>query len=93
VPGAWPVGIGHPCVGCTEQGIAFHVPLHTNLPIDRPTAPMAYPGVAPHRGTTSVVAVGVAGLVVGAAAGAGYVASHKLAASAQREQEEKREDG
>ena len=38
VPGAWPIGIGHPCVGCTEQGIAFRVPIYTNLPIERPTA-------------------------------------------------------
>ena len=28
VPDAWPIGIGHPCFGCTEQGVAFHKPLH-----------------------------------------------------------------
>ena len=22
--GAWPVGTGHPCFGCTEQGVGFH---------------------------------------------------------------------
>ena len=27
VVGAWPVGIGHPCYGCTEEGIAFRLPL------------------------------------------------------------------
>jgi hydrogenase small subunit len=88
VPGAWPIGIGHPCVGCTEQGILFGKPLagqantiaiHTNLPIERPTAPMAYPGIAPERGQVSALAAGLAGLVVGAAAGAGFVASRKLA--------------
>jgi hypothetical protein len=40
---------------------------------------MAYPGVAPEQGTVSAVAAGVAGLVVGAAAGAGWLASRKLA--------------
>jgi hydrogenase small subunit len=20
----WPVGCGHPCIGCTEQGVGFH---------------------------------------------------------------------
>jgi len=35
--GAWPVGIGHPCFGCTEQSLAFRVPLHTTVEIDRPT--------------------------------------------------------
>jgi hydrogenase small subunit len=79
VPGAWPIGIGHPCVGCTEQEIAFRIPLHTTVPIEKPTAPMAYPGVAPEQGTVSAVAAGVAGLVVGAAAGAGWLASRKLA--------------
>ncbi len=78
VPGAWPIGIGHPCVGCTEQGIAFHVPISNNLPIDKPTAPMAYPGVGPAQGGASAVAAGVAGLAVGAAIGAGFVASRKL---------------
>jgi hydrogenase small subunit len=78
VPGAWPIGIGHPCVGCTEQGIAFHVPIYTNLPIEKPTAPMAYPGTAPAQGGVSAVAAGVAGLAIGAAVGAGFVASKKL---------------
>jgi hydrogenase small subunit len=77
-PGAWPIGIGHPCVGCTEQGIVFNVPIHTNLPIEKPTAPMAYPGTKEAQGGVSAVAAGVAGLAIGAAVGAGFVASKKL---------------
>ncbi len=88
-PGAWPIGIGHPCVGCTEQEIAFRVPLHTTIAIEKPTAPMAYPGVAPAQGTVSAVAAGVAGLVVGAAAGAGFFASRKLAREDDRQQDRK----
>jgi hydrogenase small subunit len=79
VPGAWPIGVGHPCVGCTEQGIGFEVPLHTTVAIEKPTAPMAYPGISAERGHVSAVATGVAGVVIGAAAGAGYAASRKLA--------------
>jgi hydrogenase small subunit len=86
VPGAWPIGIGHPCVGCTEQGILFggntrlETPIYTNLPIDKPTAPFAYPGVHPdHRITERVaLATGVAGAVVGALAGIGAVAARNL---------------
>jgi hydrogenase small subunit len=83
VPGAWPIGIGHPCVGCTEQGIAFHVPIHQNLPIESPTAPMAYPGIQPEHGVvaSSPVAIGVGGAVIGALVGAGVVASRKMAAA------------
>jgi hydrogenase small subunit len=78
IPGAWPIGIGHPCVGCTEQGIGFHVPLHENLPIEKPTAPMAYPGTREEQGHVAAVAVGTAGLAIGAIAGAGVVASRRL---------------
>ena len=78
VPGAWPIGIGHPCVGCTEQGVGFNVPIHQNLPIDKPTAPMAYPGTNEPQGAVGPIAAGVAGLAIGAVVGAGFVASKKL---------------
>ncbi len=78
VPGAWPIGIGHPCVGCTEQGIGFNVPIHENLPIDKPTAPMAYPGTSEPQGAVGAIATGVAGLAIGAVVGAGFIASKKL---------------
>jgi hydrogenase small subunit len=90
IPGAWPIGIGHPCVGCTEQGIGFHVPVHQNLPIAMPTAPMAYPAVHPDHGVLgdSAVAVGVGSAVVGAIAGAAVVATKKLSASEKNEERE-----
>jgi hydrogenase small subunit len=90
VPGAWPVGIGHPCVGCTEQGIAFEVPIRQNLPIAMPTAPMAYPAVHPdHRIVgRSAIAVGVGGALVGAVVGAGVVATRKLTRDAERREGE-----
>ncbi len=84
VPGAWPIGIGHPCIGCTEQGIVFNVPVHTNLPIEKPTAPMAYPTVGSGKGEVGAISAGVAGLVVGAVAGAGYVASRKLSVAVKK---------
>jgi hydrogenase small subunit len=84
VPGAWPVGIGHPCVGCTEQGILFggstklETPIYVNLPIEKPTAPSAYPGVGPPQGKIAPAATAVAGLAIGAVAGAAFTASRKL---------------
>ena len=88
-PGAWPIGIGHPCIGCTEQGIAFNVPIHTNMPIEKPTAPMAYPAINPEHGVVSAspVAVGVGGAIIGALAGAGVVASRKLSAGDAKDKE------
>jgi hydrogenase small subunit len=79
--GAWPVGIGHPCVGCTEQKLGFRVPIHTTIEIDRPTPPDTYPPIQAEHGGISPVATGVAGLVGGALVGAGYMASKKLGAA------------
>jgi hydrogenase small subunit len=89
-PGAWPIGIGHPCFGCTEQKVAFRVPLHDTIEPERPTAPATYPPLAAERGVVSPLATGLAGAAVGAAIGGGVVASRKLsrASAAQREEEQ-----
>jgi hydrogenase small subunit len=88
VPGAWPIGIGHPCIGCTEQGIVFNVPIHTNLPLEKPTAPMAYPGINPEHGVvgSSPVAVGLGSAIVGALVGAGAMATKKLTQDDEKSQ-------
>jgi len=88
VPGAWPIGIGHPCVGCTEQGIGFEVPIRQNLPIEQPTAPMAYPAIHPDHGVLgdSAVAVGVGGAIVGALASMGIAATRKIAKDAEKDE-------
>ena len=31
----WPVGCGHPCIGCTEKGVGFTKPIHQVAKIDR----------------------------------------------------------
>jgi hydrogenase small subunit len=86
VVGAWPVGIGHPCVGCTEQAIGFRVPLHATVEIDRPTPPDTYPPITADHGGVSVAAVGVAGLIGGALLGAGVMNARKLSAEAREEE-------
>jgi hydrogenase small subunit len=78
VQGAWPIGIGHPCVGCTEQGIAFTVPMHDTVQIARPTPPDTYAPVQHERGIVSPMATGLAGAIVGGVAVAATLASRKL---------------
>jgi hydrogenase small subunit len=78
VPGAWPIGIGHPCVGCTEQALLWKVPIHTTVEIQAPTPSALFPPIQSGGGKVTAVATGVAGLVVGAAIGAGVMASKKL---------------
>ena len=75
---AWPIGIGHPCYGCTEQKLAFRAALHDTVDIERPMPPDTYAPIAARQGKVSPIATGVAGLVGGALIGAGYVASRKL---------------
>lgn len=80
VVGAWPIGLGHPCFGCTEQGMAFRVPLHDTVDIPHPTPGEGFPPIyADHpRSRISALATGVAGLVTGAGLGAGYALSRRL---------------
>lgn len=75
---AWPIGIGHPCVGCTESKLAFRVPMHTTIGIERPTPPDTYPPIHAPQGRASVAGAGAAGLVGGALLGAGWMAARKL---------------
>jgi hydrogenase small subunit len=74
----WPIGIGAPCVGCTEKNIAFTVPIFTTADITHPVPPDFYPPVNPEHKGMSPTATGVAGLVGGVLLGAGFIASQKL---------------
>ncbi len=75
---AWPIGIGHPCFGCTEQKLGFRVPLHATVDIERPTPPDTYPAVGAKQTLISPIATGIAGLAAGALLGAGAMAAKKL---------------
>jgi len=71
--GNWPVGSGHPCFGCTEQGIGFTKPLHALADVKTFTPPTAFPMVDSPKGegvtpAAAAIVAGVAGLGVGAGA-------------------------
>ena len=74
----WPIGIGAPCVGCTEKDVAFTTPLFATVDIGRPVPPDFYPSVVAEHKQVSSVATGVAGVIGGALIGAGVIASRKL---------------
>ncbi len=83
IPGCWPIGIGHPCFGCTEQGIAFHKPMHQEAALPENAVPPIFPD---HRSSAGAAAAGVAGLIGGAVVGAGLMASKKLAEGGSEEE-------
>jgi len=82
VPGAWPIGIGHPCTGCTEQAIAFRVPMHETSDIVRPTPPDTYPPIHPEPEGADPWATGLVGLLTGSLAAGGYAYSRRLSREA-----------
>ncbi|MGB8987344.1 MAG: hypothetical protein WCC37_12135, partial [Candidatus Sulfotelmatobacter sp.] len=79
IPDVWPIGIGAPCIGCTEKSVAFRVPMFQVVQIHTLAAPPeTYPSISAPQGIASPLATGLVGLAVGALAGAGYVASRKF---------------
>ena len=87
--GAWPIGIGAQCFGCTEKEIGFTTPLFQTVDVQGATPPAMYTPVNPQAGTVSPLATGVAGLVGGALVGAGLAYGAKLA---KTEDEAKKEE-
>ncbi|MTJ84358.1 MAG: hydrogenase small subunit [Telmatospirillum sp.] len=69
--GSWPVGVGHPCIGCTEKGIGFNKPIHSLADPLYITPPESYPRIIEEQGqgvtlgSAATVAV-IGGLAVGA---------------------------
>ncbi len=71
--GSWPVGTGHPCIGCTEKGIGFTKPIHAlaDLLTVSPPTQFARPSEARGPGGTLATVATVAaaaGLAIGAGA-------------------------
>jgi hydrogenase small subunit len=77
--GAWPVGTGHPCFGCTEKAVGFTMPIHSlaDIPLVTPSANHSQVGSNKGKGVTAG-AVGVLGGVAGAAVGVTAVLSKNL---------------
>ncbi len=74
--GTWPVGTGHPCFGCTEEGVGFSKPLFMKASLHLVTPPDTYPHTSEQQGKGATV-MGVA--VAAAAAGAAFAAANKVA--------------
>jgi hydrogenase small subunit len=78
LPEVWPIGIGAPCVGCTERNVAFKTPIFEKSAVPDPAPSARYPEIRPETGIVSPVATGIVGTIVGALVGAAYVASKRF---------------
>jgi hydrogenase small subunit len=80
-PDVWPIGIGAPCVGCTEKGIAFNVPIFQQASVHNITPPDTYPPVNLSQGRPANLATGAAGVIVGAGIGAAWAVAQRFKSS------------
>jgi hydrogenase small subunit len=90
LPGAWPVGVGHPCFGCVEKTVGFKKPLHEHATLHGLTPPDTYPPITAEMGKgISPGAAAVLAGVAGAAVGAGAMLTRKLGGKADGKAGEK----
>ncbi len=78
--GTWPIGVGHPCFGCVEQGVGFTKPLFSLAEVKTHTPPNAFPTIDQREEspTATAATAGVIGAAVGAAVGATAMAARKV---------------
>ncbi len=74
----WPIGIGHPCIGCTQPGVGFHMPVMEKVKPLEITPPAQYPPITTKEGKVTVGGIALASAAVGAALGAAAMAAAKL---------------
>ena len=87
--GTWPVGCGHPCIGCTEQGVGFQKPIHAVAKLQNIEPSVFLPRIVEEKGVgASLGSAAVLAAVAGAAAGAGAMVAKNLGLSHQAEQME-----
>ena len=76
---SWPVGTGHPCIGCTEKGVAFTKPIHELAVLKTVRPPVGFPSIVEEQGKgASLGAAALTATIAGAAAGAGAMLAKNL---------------
>ncbi len=77
--GAWPVGTGHPCFGCSEEGVGFTKYIHEQSDVFTETPPASFAGISGEKaGGITVGGAAVAGAVGGVIVGASAMAAKKM---------------
>jgi hydrogenase small subunit len=77
--GSWPVGTGHPCIGCSEKGIGFSKPIHALADPRYITPPEGYPRIVEEQGQgVTLASAGTTAAIGGLALGAGWRVAKNL---------------
>ena len=86
----WPVGCGHPCIGCTEKGVGFTKPIHQVAKMLNVAPPLQYPRIVEEQGkAASFASAAAVAAVAGAAAGAAVMLTRNLGLSHAAEEAER----
>ncbi len=76
---SWPVGTGHPCIGCTEQGIGFAKPIHALAELKTVYPPTQFARPVEEQGTAvSWAAAAALAAIAGAAAAATTIVAKNI---------------
>jgi len=79
---AWPIAIGAPCFGCTEQSVGFRMPAFERVAdVHLATPPDTYAPIFSTVGKIGATAAGLVGIAAGAMGGAAWATSQKLVSS------------
>jgi hydrogenase small subunit len=73
----WPIGAGHPCIGCSEPGF-WDIPTYVPIELARFTPPATYPVITPPQKEISPVGAAIAGGTLGIVAGAAGAFAYKM---------------
>jgi len=78
LPGVWPIGIGAPCLGCTEKGVVWTMATFDTVPIHFPTPPDTYQTIYPATGQFKAGSAALVGVIAGALGGAAVMGAKRL---------------
>ncbi len=86
----WPVGCGHPCIGCSEKGVGFQKPIHQVAKMLNVAPPLQYPRIVEEQGKgASFASAAAVAAIAGAAAGAAVMMTKNLGLSQKAEEIER----
>jgi hydrogenase small subunit len=80
-PGAWPIGIGAPCLGCTEKSVVWKMSTVETVPIHLATPPDTYPPIYSGTGKIATGAAALVGAIAGATGGTAWMAARRFRSS------------
>jgi hydrogenase small subunit len=81
LPGIWPIGIGAPCVGCTEKNVVWKMGTFETVPIHFATPPDTYAAINSSSGGVKAGAAALVGAIAGVVGGATWVYSQHFESS------------